>query len=146
MTARQLAELMVGSELPVAGDPRVDRHRPEVVLQVRGLTVARRGRPAAARRRLASTIHAGEVLGIAGVEGNGQAELVEAIMGMRPRTRAPCGSATGTSTELDTRRRREAGIGYIPEDRQRQGLLLEAPLWENRMLGHQTEPPNVTGP
>ncbi|MGH8861644.1 MAG: heme ABC transporter ATP-binding protein, partial [Jatrophihabitantaceae bacterium] len=45
-----------------------------------------------------------------------------------------------------TRKRREAGIGYIPEDRQRHGLLLEAPLWENRILGHQTERPNSRGP
>ncbi|GAA3420794.1 hypothetical protein GCM10018952_65210 [Streptosporangium vulgare] len=45
-----------------------------------------------------------------------------------------------------TLRRREAGIGYIPEDRHRHGLLLEAPLWENRILGHQTRRPNVRGP
>ena len=45
-----------------------------------------------------------------------------------------------------TRHRREAGIAYIPEDRHRHGLLLEAPLWENRMLGHQTERPNARGP
>src|SRR5690606_14391611 len=45
-----------------------------------------------------------------------------------------------------TRRRREAGIAYIPEDRHRHGLVLEAPLWENRMLGHQTRRPNVRGP
>jgi ABC-type uncharacterized transport system ATPase subunit len=49
-------------------------------------------------------------------------------------------------TRWPTRRRREAGIGYIPEDRHRQGLLLEAPLWENRILGHQTETPNARGP
>ncbi|MBN1173229.1 MAG: ATP-binding cassette domain-containing protein, partial [Micromonosporaceae bacterium] len=79
-----------------------------------------------------------------GVEGNGQAELVEAIMGMIP--------ADGLVT-LDgqsmagkgTRARREAGIGYIPADRHRHGLLLDAPLWENRMLGHQTERPNASG-
>jgi simple sugar transport system ATP-binding protein len=45
-----------------------------------------------------------------------------------------------------TRRRREAGIAYIPEDRSRHGLLLEASLWENRMLGHQTLAPNAKGP
>jgi ABC-type uncharacterized transport system ATPase subunit len=44
-----------------------------------------------------------------------------------------------------TRQRRESGIGYIPEDRQRHGLLLDAPLWENRILGHQTRPPVVKG-
>ncbi len=90
-------------------------------------------------------IHSGEVLGIAGVEGNGQAELVEAIMGIAPPAPAPIvlGRAA-TSPRGRTRRRREAGIGYIPEDRHRHGLLLEAPLWENRILGHQTEQPNVT--
>jgi general nucleoside transport system ATP-binding protein len=46
---------------------------------------------------------------------------------------------------LSTRDRREAGIGYIPEDRHRHGLLLDAPLWENRVLGHQTREPNVNG-
>ncbi len=44
-----------------------------------------------------------------------------------------------------TRERRESGIGYIPEDRQRHGLLLDSPLWENRILGHQTRPPSVKG-
>src|SRR5207247_1058312 len=44
-----------------------------------------------------------------------------------------------------TRERREAGISYIPQDRSRHGLLLEAPLWENRMLGHQTQAPNSKG-
>jgi simple sugar transport system ATP-binding protein len=91
------------------------------------------------------TIHQGEVVGIAGVEGNGQAELVDAIMGIRPST----GSVWLGDTEIDTwttRKRRESGMGYIPEDRHRQGLLLDAPIWENRMLGHQTEAPNASGP
>jgi simple sugar transport system ATP-binding protein len=47
---------------------------------------------------------------------------------------------------LNTRHRREAGMAYIPEDRTRHGLLLEAPLWENRVLGHQTQPPCAKGP
>jgi len=45
-----------------------------------------------------------------------------------------------------TRKRRESGVGFIPEDRQRHGLLLPAPLWENRILGHQTREPSVKGP
>jgi simple sugar transport system ATP-binding protein len=48
-------------------------------------------------------------------------------------------------TAWSTRRRREGGIGFIPEDRHRQGMLLDAPLWENRILGHQTRPPAGTG-
>jgi simple sugar transport system ATP-binding protein len=49
-------------------------------------------------------------------------------------------------SSLHTRQRREAGIGYIPEDRHRHGLLLDAPLWENRVLGHQGRKPNAKGP
>lgn len=48
-------------------------------------------------------------------------------------------------SDWEVREIREAGVGYIPEDRHRHGLLLDAPLWENRILGHQTESPNVKG-
>jgi general nucleoside transport system ATP-binding protein len=91
------------------------------------------------------TIHAGEVLGIAGVEGNGQAELVEVIMGMREPTSGRVHLEDTDISDWHVREIREAGVGYIPEDRHRHGLLLDAPLWENRILGHQTERPNVKG-
>jgi ABC-type uncharacterized transport system ATPase subunit len=67
-------------------------------------------------------------------------------MGLRPTAAGRVVLADRDVSTLDTRHRREAGIGVIPEDRQRQGLLLEAPLWENRILGHQTRRPNVSGP
>jgi simple sugar transport system ATP-binding protein len=143
VTARGLAELMVGSELP-SPETRESTVTDRPVLTVADLTVARPGGPPAVDS-VSFTIHAGEVLGIAGVEGNGQAELVEAVLGIRRST----GSVRLASEEVSawsTRRRREAGIGYIPEDRHRQGLLLSSPLWENRMLGHQTQPPNARGP
>jgi simple sugar transport system ATP-binding protein len=143
VTARQLATLMVGSELP-SPEARESTVTDVAVLEVVGLNV----RSAAGRVLVddaSFTIHRGEVVGIAGVEGNGQAELVEAILGMR--------SATGNVrlagediAHWSTRARREAGLGYIPEDRHRHGLLLDATLWENRVLGHQTEPPNARGP
>ncbi|MGK5512392.1 ATP-binding cassette domain-containing protein, partial [Brevibacillus formosus] len=75
------------------------------------------------------TVREGEVVGIAGVEGNGQAELVDAIMGLRPAE----GAVVLGGEEISgwsTRARREAGVGFVPEDRHRQGMLLEAPLWE----------------
>jgi general nucleoside transport system ATP-binding protein len=90
-------------------------------------------------------VRAGEVLGIAGVEGNGQTELVETIMGMR---RAGAGRvllAGADITRASTLERREAGIGYIPEDRTRHGLLATQPLWANRMLGHQSRAPVSRG-
>ena len=142
-TKRQLAEMMVGSELPspVTEESTVTD---EVLLAVKDVSlVDDRGR--ALLKDVDFTIHKGEVLGIAGVEGNGQAELVETVMGMR---KATSGSIELTGKNLsswDTRERREAGIGYIPEDRHRHGLLLDSPLWENRILGHQTLEPSVKG-
>ena len=87
------------------------------------------------------------MLGIAGVEGNGQTELVEAAdrhAAPRPAARSRLADA-GRHRSGRPRDRREAGIGYIPEDRHRHGLLLDSPLWENRILGHQTRPPSVKG-
>jgi general nucleoside transport system ATP-binding protein len=144
VTARQLAELMVGSELPTP-ETRESTVTDVAVLTAEGLTV-RDVEGRALVEDVSFTIHRGEVLGVAGVEGNGQAELVEAIMGMRE------AETTGRLVLDDvdfshehTRHRREAGIGYIPEDRHRHGMLLEAPLWENRILGHQSEKPNAKG-
>ncbi|WP_436492246.1 ABC transporter ATP-binding protein [Actinokineospora sp. HUAS TT18] len=144
VTARKLAELMVGSALPVP-ELRESTVTDRPVLEARGLTVTSPD----GRRVLddvSFTIHAGEVLGIAGVEGNGQAELVEALMGIRPLTAGTVSLAGTDITKMSTKNRREAGMGYIPEDRHRQGVLLEATLWENRILGHQTRRPNVRGP
>jgi simple sugar transport system ATP-binding protein len=133
---------MVGAELP-SPEARESTVTDIAALTVNALTVVTPdGR--AIVEDISFTIHKGEVLGIAGVEGNGQAELVEAIMGIRPST----GSVSLGDQPIGdsgTRERREAGLGYIPEDRQRHALLLDAPLWENRMLGHQTEAPNAKG-
>ena len=143
VTARQLAELMVGSELPqptTHGDTR----RTEVALELKDVTVP----TTAGARNLISNVsfelHAGEVVGIAGVEGNGQAELVEAIMGLREYT----GSIEFKGEAIDdmsVAHRHDLGIGLIPEDRQRQALMMNSPLWENRILGHQRGKPVMRG-
>jgi ABC-type uncharacterized transport system ATPase subunit len=157
-TVKQLAEMMVGSELP-SPETRTSTVRDEPVLVLENLTVlTAEGRPLIDGVSL--TVRAGEVVGLAGVEGNGQAELVDAIMGLRPLangrvqldggTKGDGGSDRGgvgleDITDWSTRARREAGLGFIPEDRHRQGILLDAPLWENRILGHQTLPPAAKG-
>ena len=142
VTARQLAELMVGSELP---KPSTLGHtcREEITLALKSVSI-----PAAGSRDLISNItfnlHAGEVVGIAGVEGNGQAELVEAIMGLREYT----GSIEFQDSSIDglsVAHRHDLGIGLIPEDRQRQSLMMTSPLWENRILGHQRSKPVMRG-
>ncbi len=145
VSSKQLAEMMVGSELP---DPSTETSTvtDKVVLEVRDLTLPAPGGGRDVLHDIDLVIRSGEILGIAGVEGNGQAELVEAVMGMRP---GASGSILLGGQDLagrSTRDRREAGIGYIPEDRHRHGLLLDSPLWENRILGHQTREPNIKGP
>ncbi|HEX5336513.1 MAG TPA: ATP-binding cassette domain-containing protein, partial [Propionicimonas sp.] len=110
VTARQLAELMVGSELP---SPQTEESTvtDEERLELRGVELAGSG-----ERKLLDginlTIHAGEILGIAGVEGNGQAELVEVIMGMRRPTAGRVLLGEEDITEAEVRAIREAGVGY----------------------------------
>jgi simple sugar transport system ATP-binding protein len=82
---------------------------------------------------------------VAGVEGNGQVELVEAILGIAATSAGSVSLEGEDITAWSVRRRREAGFGYIPEDRQRRGLLLASPLWENTMLGQQSMEPFVRG-
>ncbi|MCS7483845.1 ABC transporter ATP-binding protein [Umezawaea endophytica] len=149
VSSRQLAEMMVGSELP-SPETRESTVTDREVLRVEGLALVAQEGTRPVLDDIDLVVRSGEVVGIAGVEGNGQTELVETIMGMR---RASSGhvvlvSADGTRrdlTKLGTLARREAGIGYIPEDRHRQGLLLTQPLWANRILGYQTRKPTARG-
>jgi simple sugar transport system ATP-binding protein len=146
-TARDIARAMVGRELhPVsrgappaqaagqAEGPAAEAGRAPA-LDVRGLCVEAGGRRAV--RDLSLQVAAGEVLGIAGVEGNGQGELGAALAGLLPAA-AGCiriGGADVTTATVAARRR--AGLALVPEDRHRHGLVLDFPLWENLLLGHE---------
>ncbi|WP_369043249.1 ABC transporter ATP-binding protein [Streptomyces sp. Midd1] len=160
---RQLAELMVGSELPTP-ETSESTVTDKAVIQVEDLTVLAKGSVSLGKGsasllmdevergtvrlvldHVSFTIHAGEVMGIAGVEGNGQTELINALIGLKAADSGVIRFTGDDVTSWSTRKRREGGIGYIPEDRHRHGLLLEAPLWENRILGHVTEKPNAKG-
>jgi simple sugar transport system ATP-binding protein len=143
VTAHDLAELMVGSELPTpetTGSTVTD----QVALSVDGVTVTDEENRVLVED-VTFQIRRGEVVGIAGVEGNGQSELVDAILGTRAVSQGSISLMGNDITLLPVRERREQGIGYIPQDRQREGLLLPAPLWENAALGHQTQEPFVNG-
>jgi general nucleoside transport system ATP-binding protein len=142
VTSRELAELMVGSELPTP-ETRGATVTDQVRLSVAGLTVSEEDRVVVDDVNL--EIRCGEIVGVAGVEGNGQGALVEALLGIR-HPAAGTIELDGTDiTDWSVRRRRERGVGYIPEDRHRRGLLAPSPLWENTMLGHQTMPPFTRG-
>lgn len=139
-----LAELMVGAELPTP-DVRESTVQTEVLLEAEGLGSRAEEGDRWVIEDVTFRIRRGEVLGIAGVEGNGQRELVEVLMGVRPAHAGRVRLSGGEITEMSTLRRREAGVGLIPADRHGRGLLLESPLWENTMLGHQGRPPFVRG-
>jgi ABC-type uncharacterized transport system ATPase subunit len=127
-----LASLMVGRSVILTVDkPPVQAG--EAVLEVAGLAVNDdRGHRAVDGVDL--TVRAGEVLGIAGVQGNGQTELVEAIMGLRPRA---AGTVALSGTDLAGRSTRDilrAGVGYVPEDRSEDGLVKDFSIAENLVL------------
>ena len=136
-----LAELMVGRKV-LLNVPKGPANPGAVVLEVEGLRV----RDAAGVERLKGidlTIRAGEILGIAGVAGNGQSELLATLGGM---TRAT-GLARLKGADLplsghgaDGQSRRQAGIAHVPEDRHHHGLILDFTAWENVAFGYFNEP------
>ena len=149
ISSRELAEMMVGSELP-SPETRESTVTERDVLRISGLRLEVEGSDRAVLDDISFSVRAGEVLGVAGVEGNGQTELVETIMGMRKASGGTvelvdADGKVRNLTRLGTLARREAGIGYIAEDRTRHSLLLTQPLWANRILGYQTRKPVASG-
>jgi general nucleoside transport system ATP-binding protein len=127
-----LAALMVGREVQLAVD-RGTSHPTEPVLIVENLRVkSDRGQEEV--RGVSFNVRAGEILGIAGVAGNGQDELVEAITGLRRSSGGTVSLAGQNITGWDVRERREHGLGYVPGDRQKYGLVLGFPISDNLVL------------
>ena len=142
-TEEDLASLMVGRDVQL----RVDKTpaRPgETVLAVTDLTVAgeQGGLPV---HGLSFEVHAGEILGIAGVQGNGQTELCEALMGLRP-TLAGSVELNGRDlSHASPRARLRAGVAYVPEDRREDGLVGSFSVAENLILDMYDRPPFASG-
>ena len=143
--ARQLAEMMIGSELPTP-ETRESTVTEMVLLEVNDLSLAASDGGRDVLSDISFKVHAGEIVGIAGIEGNGQAPLVDSLIGLEPEAMGSIQLEGEDVTKLAALERRSAGIGLIPEDRQRQGLLLPSPLWENAALGHQNKAPYARGP
>lgn len=142
--AARMAELMVGHPIPPLR-VRAPREERVPLLQVRMLDVLDdRGLPAV--RRASFEVHEGEIVGIAGVEGNGQHELVECLAGLRRPHHGEIAVADRDVTALGARGRSAAGLAHIPSDRLRRGLVPEMTLAENLVLGRQREPDSGQGP
>lgn len=129
---QQLASMMVGRDV-LLSVTKTEAKPTDPILQVENLTVRDvRGLPAV--RGISLEVRAGEILGIAGVQGNGQTELAEALTGLR---RAESGSITlaGRSlTNASPRAFTETGLAHIPEDRQKHGLVLGYTVADNMIL------------
>ncbi|MBI5482541.1 MAG: ATP-binding cassette domain-containing protein, partial [Deltaproteobacteria bacterium] len=140
-TPAVIARAMVGHDV-VPDATNAGRAAPDAgaapVLQVEGLTVERRGGvPAVDGVSLA--LRPGEILGIAGVEGNGQTELVETIAGLRPARRGRVRLGGVDIDRAGVRARFAAGLAHVPEDRHRRGLVLDLTVAENLLLGRESE-------
>ncbi|WP_273845554.1 ABC transporter ATP-binding protein [Rubrobacter calidifluminis] len=137
--ARQLARLMVGRDVVLQVEKKPEVKGEALRLEVRGLVVE--SEFGVGVRGVDLAVRAGEILGIAGVDGNGQTELAEALAGMRPVDSGGVYLDGEEVTHLGARERHERGLAYIPEDRREKGLVQEFTLAENYALKSYAKAP-----
>jgi len=140
----ELAEMMVGREVTLVVE-KGPASPTDLVLEVTGLT-AEDQRHHPTLRGIDLSVRAGEVLGIAGVQGNGQTELVEVLTGLLPATGGSVRILGQDVTNASPRTITELGVAHIPEDRQRDGLVLPFPIFDNLVLNTYYQPPFAKGP
>lgn len=139
----QLAEMMVGRET-IGGRIREDSKPGDLIMEINDLSVLD-NRDLPAIKNVSLELYSGEIVGGAGVDGNGQEEFIEALLGLRPITGGKInidGKAIHTSSTRDIR---EAGVAYIPSDRYRSGVAIDASIWENMIPGEYYSRPYSNG-
>ena len=131
-SAQEMAAMMVGR--PVSFVVEKEKREPgEVMLEVKDLNV-KNNKGVLGVKDFSLAIRSGEIVGIAGVDGNGQTELVEAITGLRKIESGSVLFKGEDITSLSIKDRNDRGLGHIPEDRQKRGLVLGAPLTTNMVI------------
>lgn len=138
-TAEGLARMMVGREVLLRVEKK-EASPKAPVLTVRGLSLGVDSGNVALDD-VSFEVRGGEILGIAGVEGNGQTELIEILAGLRQAGKGEILLEGRSIDKLDAHKRKRAGIAHIPEDRHRRGLLLPFDLASNSILGMHRDPP-----
>lgn len=139
----ELASLMVGREVVFKTDKSVANPK-EVVLEVKNLEV-KDSRGVSAVHNLDLSVRAGEIIGIAGVDGNGQSELIEALTGLKKVTTGTISLNGKQIQNMKPRKITEAGVGHIPEDRHKHGLVLDFSIGENIVLQTYYQEPFSSG-
>lgn len=135
---KELARMIVGRDVLLRVE-KDDAHPAATVIEVRNLSV--KGKHGEAVKNVSFIIREGEIVGIAGIEGNGQTELIEAISGLTKTSAGEIEFRGKKVTEMNARGIKELGIAHIPEDRHKRGLLLNSDLAENSILGVHYRPP-----
>lgn len=136
---RILASMMVGKEVLLDALERTEQHSEKVAIAVENLQVVdNRGLPAV--RGLSLQVHEGEILGIAGVEGNGQSELIEAITAMRPIRGGQIRIAGKDIRGMTPGQVRALGLAHVPEDRLATGVSAHADITDNLVVGKEKQP------
>ncbi|SNM60138.1 ABC transporter ATP-binding protein [Streptococcus pneumoniae] len=131
-TNADLAEMMVGRSVSFKTEKKASKPK-EVVLSIKDLVVnENRGVPAV--KNLSLDVRAGEIVGIAGIDGNGQSELIQAITGLRKVESGSIELKGDSIVGLHPRQITELSVGHVPEDRHRDGLILEMMISENIAL------------
>lgn len=131
-TNADLAEMMVGRSVSFKTEKQASQPK-EVVLSIKDLVVnENRGVPAV--KNLSLDVRAGEIVGIAGIDGNGQSELIQAITGLRKVESGSIELKGDSIVDLHPRQITELSVGHVPEDRHRDGLILEMMISENIAL------------
>ncbi|HGE3272074.1 ABC transporter ATP-binding protein [Streptococcus pneumoniae] len=131
-TNADLAEMMVGRSVSFKTEKQASKPK-EVVLSIKDLVVnENRGVPAV--KNLSLDVRAGEIVGIAGIDGNGQSELIQAITGLRKVESGSIELKGDSIVDLHPRQITELSVGHVPEDRHRDGLILEMMISENIAL------------
>ena len=141
-TNEELASLMVGRAVDLMID-KGQAHPGAAALVVNGLSVIDH-RNQLVVNNVSFEVHEGEILAIAGVQGNGQTELTEAIIGLQPKVTGGI-TLDGRSLRVSVRKTLDAGVGFVPEDRNEDGLVAEFTIAENLMLDRYHTPPFVKG-
>lgn len=139
----QLARLMVGRDVFLKPAPK-SKKIGETILKVEGISALNEYHHPVLTD-VSFDVHSGEVLGVAGVDGNGQTELVKALIGLQPLTKGKIKLRDNEITHLSVKKMRSAGIGVIPEDRLQEGLVEDFSVEENLFLGLQRIPPFSNG-
>lgn len=133
-TEEQLASMMVGREVMLKAK-KINKEKGRPILQVSGL-YATNDDGIDKVKGVDLTVHAGEIVGIAGVAGSGQIELVQCLFGLRNPVKGSIKVDGEDLTNASCRRHRCSGIGLVPQDRMKDGCNRVAPIWENCIMGY----------